>query len=132
MPEPTYSQSPLVKKLSIKPNTHIHALNPIEGFRDLLGELPAGTVYDAHFDDEYDWIAVFVKTEGELDGLIEAIKQHLKPTGTLWVAIPRAKNPKFNRSTLMASQERYGLETVANAVINEDWTAYRYKRPVGG
>lgn len=132
MPEPTYSQSSLVKKLAIKPNTRIHVLNPIAGFRDLLGELPAGTIYDSHFDDEYDWITVFVKTEAELDGLIEAIKQHLKPTGTLWVAIPRAKNPKFNRSTLMASQECYGLQAVANAVINEEWTAYRYKRPVEG
>ncbi|MCA0454962.1 MAG: hypothetical protein LCI00_13400 [Chloroflexi bacterium] len=132
MPTPAYSQSPLVKKLAIKPNTSIHVLNPIAGFREMLGELPTGTVYDAHFDDTYDWLAVFAKTEGELDGLIEAIKQHLKPTGTLWVAIPRAKNPKFNRSTLIASRERYGFEIVSNAVINNDWTAYRYKWPVTG
>ncbi len=32
MPEIPYSQSPLVKKLTIKPKTRITAINPIDGF----------------------------------------------------------------------------------------------------
>ena len=128
MPATPYSQSPLVKKLAIKPKTRITALNPIEGFRDMLGELPEGTTYDYNFEGDFDWITAFVKNEPELDGLIEAIKAHLKQTGILWVAIPRANNSKLNRNTLIASRERYGLEITSNAVINEDWTAYRYKK----
>ena len=128
MPEYQYSQSPLVKKLAIKPKIRITALNPIEGFRDMLGELPPDTTYHDSLEVDFDWIIVFVKSEPELDGLIETIKQHLKPDGILWVSIPRAKNPKFNRSTLFASRERYGMDMNSNAVVNDDWTAYRYKR----
>ena len=69
-----------------------------------------------------------MKSEAQLDGLIENIKKHLKETGILWVAIPRAKNPKLNRNTLTASSERYGLDIVSNIAINDDWTAYRYKK----
>ena len=94
----------------------------------MLGELPPETSYDDTFEGTFDWVTVFVKSESELDGLIENIKQHLKPTGTLWVSIPRAKNPKLNRNTLTASQARYGLEITSNTVINDDWTAYRYKK----
>ena len=94
----------------------------------MLGELPEGTTYDYNFEGDFDWITAFVKNEPELDGLIEAIKAHLKQTGILWVAIPRANNSKLNRNTLIASRERYGLEITSNAVINEDWTAYRYKK----
>ena len=128
MPDIPYSQSPLVKKLAIKPKSRITALNPTEGFRDMLGELPPGTTYEYNFEGEFDWITAFVKSESELDGLIEAIKAHLKQTGILWVAIPRANNSKLNRNTLIASRERYNLEITSNAVINDDWTAYRYKK----
>src|SRR6266542_3470476 len=103
MPETPYSQSPLVKKLAIKPKTRITAVNPIDGFRELLGELPSETTFDPNFKEDFDWITAFVKTEPELDSLIESIKKHMKAAGILWVAIPRAKNPKFNRSTLIAS-----------------------------
>jgi len=128
MPETPYSQSPLVKKLAIKPGTRITAVNAINGFIDMLAELPPGTSYEDNFEGDFDWVTVFVKSESELDGIIENIKQHLKPTGTLWVAIPRAKNPNLNRNTLSATQQRYGLEITSNAVINDDWTAYRYKK----
>ncbi len=128
MPETPYSQSPLVKKLAIKPKTRITAINAIDSFIDMLGELPEGASYEDNFEGAFDWITVFVKTESELDGIIESIKQHMKPTGTLWVAIPRDKKSKMNRNTLIASQSRYGLEITSNAVINDDWTAYRYKK----
>lgn len=128
MPEYEYSQSPLVKKLAIKPKTRITAVNPIEGFRAMLGDLPPDTTYHDSLEGDFDWIIAFVKSEPELDGLIENIKKHLKPDGILWVSIPRAKNPKLNRSTLFASRGRYGMDMNSNAVVNDDWTAYRYKR----
>lgn len=128
MPETPYSQSPLVKKRAVKPKTRITAVNPIDDFQTLLGDLPEGTTFDSGFEGAFDWITVFVKTESELDSLIESIKQHMKPTGTLWVAIPRDKKSRMNRNTLIASRERYGLEITSNAVINDDWTAYRYKK----
>jgi hypothetical protein len=128
MPEYQYSQSPVVKKLAIKPKMRITAVNPINGFRVLLGELPEGTSYDDSLKGEFDWIIAFAKNEPELDAIMENIKAHLKQTGILWVAIPRAKNPAFNRSTLFASRGRYGMDMNSNAVINDDWTAYRYKK----
>lgn len=128
MPEYQYSQSPLVKKLAIKPNMRVTAVNPIEGFRAMLGELPSGTTYEEKLEGEFDWIIAFFKSEAEQDAMMETIKQHLKQTGILWVAIPRAKNPAYNRSTLIAASGRYGMDMNANAVINDDWTAYRYKR----
>ena len=128
MPEIPYSQSPLVKKLAIKPKTRITAINPFDGFRESLGELPPETTFDANFEGEFDWMIAFVKSEPELDSLIESIKKHLKAAGILWVAIPRAKKSELNRNVLTASQARYGLDITSNTVINDDWTAYRYKK----
>lgn len=125
---PEYSQSPLVKKLAIKPNMRLTAVNPLDGFRAMLGELPSGTTYHDTLDSEFDWIIVFTTSEAQLDSLIESIKAHLKQTGILWISIPRVKNPNLSRNTLFLSRERYQMEMTANVVVNDDWTAYRYKK----
>jgi hypothetical protein len=127
-----YSKSPLVKKLAIKPKTRITVVNAPEGYREMLGDLPEGTTYDDKFEGMFDWIQVFVKTQAELDAHLPTAKEKLAPNGILWVTFPRdRKVTDLNRNSMFAVKANHGLDPVSNAVVNDDWTAYRLKRFIG-
>lgn len=127
MPD-NYSQSPLVKKLVVKPKMRMIALTPPEGYRELLGDLPEGATYTDVFDGTFDWIHVFVKTKAELESRLSEIKARLQPGSVLCISFPRAKNATdLNRNSLLELPERFGLQPVSNAVVNDEWTAYRIK-----
>lgn len=129
-----YSKSPLVKKLALKPKSRVAVLNAPEGYRDLLGELPPETTYAEALDGKLDWIQVFVTQKQTLYNQLPALKQHLAPNGTLWITFPRdRKKTDLNRNAVVpdAIQDSYGLTPVANAVVNDDWTAYRLKHFMG-
>jgi len=129
MPE-SYSQSPLVKKLAIKPKTRIVVVNAPEGYRELLGELPAETTYSETFEGTSDWIQVFVTKQQELYDQLPALKAKLAPNGILWISFPREKKATdLSRNSVMpdAVQGKFGLTPISNAVVNDYWTAYRLK-----
>lgn len=131
MPENTYSKSPLVKKLAIKPKIRLAVVNPPDGYRDLLGDLPPETTFTETLEGTFDWIQVFVTKQQELYDQLPALKARLTPNGILWITFPRDKKATdLNRNALLpkAIQGRFGLTPVANAVVNDDWTAYRLKR----
>jgi len=124
-----YSQSPLTKKLAVKPKMRMVALTPPQRYREWLGDLPEGATYTEEFEGMFDWIQVFVKTKAELERWLPEIKSRLQPGSILWISFPRAKKATdLNRTSLMELPERYSLQVVANAVVNEEWTAYRVKR----
>ncbi len=128
MPE-TYSKSPLVKKLAIKPKSRIIAVNPPEGFDHLLGDLPPETTAAASFEGIFDWILLFVKTQAELDAQLAGVVERLAANGILWISFPRDKKATdLNRNSMLVVGEHFPLQPVANAVISDDWTAYRLKR----
>lgn len=124
----TFSQSPLTKKLAVKPKMRMVALMPPQGYREWLGDLPEGATYTEEFEEMFDWLQVFVKTKAELERWLPEIQRKLQPGNIFWISFPRAKKATdLNRTSLMELPERYGLQVVANAVVNEEWTAYRVK-----
>ncbi len=125
-----YSESPLVKKLAIKPRTRLVVLSAPEGYREMLGELPPDTTYNDSFEGLSYWTQVFVTTQQDLYDQLPNLKANLAPDGILWITFPRDKNKTdLSRSAVVPDAIRgpFGLEPVANAVVSDDWTAYRLK-----
>jgi len=130
---PEYSQSPLVKKLAIKPKTRLVAVNAPEGYRDWLGELPPETALsetlDGTSEGTLDWIHVFATKQQEFYDKLPSLKAKLAPDGILWVSFPRdkQKTDMSRNSVIPPAMQPFGFTPVANAVINDDWTGYRLK-----
>ena len=125
MPEKTYD-TPLVKKLGIKPGSRLLAVNEPDSFRDLLVGLP-GDVTDA--TDEADVIVFFSTAAAEVKKQVPRLKKLLAPGGGLWVAWPKKTSGVETDVTFEVVQPA-GLATglVDNKVcaIDDTWTGLRF------
>lgn len=126
MPEKKYD-TPLVKKLGIKPGSRLLLVNEPDGFRDLLVGLPEDVTVNPV--DAADVIVCFSTGAAEVKRLVPRLKKRLAPGGGLWVAWPKKASGVETDVTFEVVQPT-GLATglVDNKVcaIDATWTGLRF------
>src|SRR5437016_1705559 len=78
-----YSGTPLRKKLGLKEEFRIRAINEPVNYDDLVGGIPDNTL------PPYDFIHIFSKSKAELQKLLIREAEELKKEGMLWVSWPK-------------------------------------------
>jgi len=128
MPEKKYD-TPLVKKLGIKPGHRLLLVNEPDGFHGLLVDLPDDVVADLGDHEPADMIVFFSTVAAEVKKLVPRLKTRLAPGGGLWVAWPKKASGVETNVTFEVVQPA-GLATglVDNKVcaIDATWTALRF------
>jgi hypothetical protein len=126
MPEKTYD-TPLVKKLGIKPAARLLLVNEPADFQDLLVGLPGDVTTDP--PDEADVIVFFGTVAAEVKKQVPRLRKRLGPGGGLWVAWPKKASGVETDVTFEVVQPA-GLATglVDNKVcaIDATWTGLRF------
>jgi len=127
MPEKKYD-TPLVKKLGIKPGCRLLVVNEPDGFRSLLVGLPEDVQTD--FDSEHADVIVFFSTDpAEVRKQVPRLKKRLAAGGGLWVAWPKKSSGVETDVTFEVVQPA-GLATglVDNKIcaIDSTWTGLRF------
>jgi hypothetical protein len=127
MPEKKYD-TPLVRKLGIKPGHRLLIVNEPEGFRDLLVDLPTDVV---PVDDGHaaNVTVAFFTVAATVKKLVPRLKKQLLPGGGLWIAWPKKTSGVATDVTFEVVQP-VGLATglVDNKVcaIDATWTGLRF------
>jgi hypothetical protein len=128
MPEKKYD-TPLVKKLGIKPGHRLLLVNEPDGFRDLLIGLPEGVESEFGDDELVDVIVFFSIVAADVERQLPRLKRRLQPGGGLWVAWPKKASGVPTNVTFEVVQPA-GLATglVDNKVcaIDTTWTGLRF------
>ena len=124
--------TPLIKKLGIKPKNRVAILNAPEGYREQLGTLPADaelvtTVTPA---GSFDVVQLFVRNKAELDrdGLMAI--QAVKPGGILWISYTKQSSKvttDLNRDVLWKVFPDKEWRPVTQISIDEVWSALRFR-----
>ena len=126
MPEKKYD-TPLVKKLGIKPASRLLLVDEPAGFRDLLVGLPDDVTTEPV--DEADVIVFFSTAAAEVKMQVPRLKKRLAVGGGLWVAWPKKTSGVETDVTFDVVQPA-GLATglVDNKVcaIDATWTCLRF------
>ena len=126
MPEKKYD-TPLVRKLGIKPGSRLLLVNEPDGFRDLLLGLPDDV--EQQPENEADVIVAFFTVAAEVKKQVPRLKKRLAPGGGLWVAWPK-KTSGVDRDVTFEVVQPAGLGTglVDNKVcaIDATWTGLRF------
>ena len=83
-----YSGTPLIRKLGIRPQEQVLAINAPKNYKKLLGDLPEGaSVVDRITNANF--IHLFVRRRANLAKELPRLRNKLTDTGTLWVSWPK-------------------------------------------
>lgn len=124
-----YSGTPLPKKLGIKPGARVALVDPPEGFREVLGELPDRVAFVAPGCGAIDVVVCFVAGEQGLADRFLDLKQQLQPAGGLWIAWPkRGKGTPMGIGENAIREVGLAAGLVDNKVcaIDERWSGLRF------
>jgi hypothetical protein len=106
-----YAQTPLAKKLGIKPQHSVAILAASDGFFQALGPVPDGVSVGGELSAPHDLdvVVLFCRSKEELDDHLVQAATKLAPSGGLWVAWPK-KSSGLPTDLAFASVQAAGLQ----------------------
>lgn len=122
--------TPLVKKLLIKPGHHIWVRNAPPGYLALLDPLPEGTIITTDEKGPFDVVLHFVSNRMEVDAGALADLKALKAGGVLWMAYPKqnkALKTDINRDSGWDALWNAGWVGIGIIAIDETWAGLRFR-----
>ncbi|HYD80711.1 MAG TPA: DUF3052 family protein [Paucimonas sp.] len=123
-----YSGTPLAKKLGIKEDCKILAIDAPVAYRDLLAPLPGNVEFVARLTNATDIVHVFADKKAGLQGKLAQIRARLKPDGMIWVSWPKksSKVPTdITEDTIRDIALPLGLVDVKVCAIDETWSGLK-------
>ncbi len=126
------ADTPLIKKLGIKPKQRVVILNAPEGYLEQLGALPADIelVTTTTPSDTSNAVLLFVRNQAELESQTPRAIQLVKPGGLLWISYPKQSSKvttDLNRDVLWKVFPNKDWRPVTQISIDEVWSALRFR-----
>ena len=127
------ADTPLIKKLGIKPKHRVLILNAPEGFAEQLNAvLPEGVelVTSPTTAGNSDVVLQFVGNKADVEQNIPKSIQLVKPGGLLWISYPKqsSKVPTdINRDILWKIFPDSEWRPVTQISVDEVWSALRFR-----
>ena len=123
-----YSGTPLAKKLGIKADHDVAAINEPPDFRELLADLPAGVTFRSDLEGEPDVVVAFYIEHAELESALGDLGDAVFPDRMIWIAWPK-KTAKVEtdltgdvvRATVLATK----LVDVKVCAISDIWSGLK-------
>jgi hypothetical protein len=84
-----YSGTPLAKKLGIKGDMRVAALNAPAGYASWLKPLPDGARIDSTLPPTPSAVHLFATTRRELEQALPRLRKTLDPAGFVWISWPK-------------------------------------------
>ena len=122
--------TPLVKKLVIKPHYSMLLLNAPEGYREQLGTLPEGVEVFTQGKGPFDVVHLFVQQKAELEDKAPAAIGAVKPDGLLWISYPKKTSKvssDLSRDVMWQVVIKFGWQAVTQISIDDVWSALRFR-----
>ena len=117
-------ESPLAKKMKLKPGARAAIINPPENY---LNELKHDTDISSKLTGKFDWIQIFAKNKKELDTLVPKAMKTLKPDSILWLAFPKGTSKiqtDLTRDKGWDILQGLDLKWITLVSVNENWSAF--------
>ena len=116
--------SPLAKKLKLKPGLKAAVLNAPDGY---LKELKHDPDISTKLNGKFDWIQIFAKNKKELDSLAPKAAAALKTDSILWLSFPKGSSKlqtDLTRDKGWEILQGMDLKFITLISVNENWSAF--------
>jgi hypothetical protein len=125
------SESPLARKMHLKPDHRVLVKNAPEGFiEDHLSPLPHGAEISTVARGQFDAAQFFVKSQAEFRKLIPQLVKLPKDDRLIWVAYPKQTSKvetDVNRDRMIEICAGTGIRGIAIVSIDETWSSVRFR-----
>lgn len=124
-----YSGTPLPKKLGVRAGSRVVLLGAPEGFRDALGELPAGARLAAR--GAGDVAVLFARSRSDLERRLPAAERAMGAGGRLWIAWPKQASgvaTDLREGAVREAGLAAGLVDYKVAAIDATWAGLCFAR----
>lgn len=118
------AESPLTKKLKLKPGFRAAVVNAPENYLD---ELKHDTDISQKLTGKFDWIQVFAKDKKELASFAPKAAAALKPDSILWLSFPKGSSriqTDLTRDKGWESILDLDLKFITLVSVNDMWSAF--------
>jgi hypothetical protein len=118
------AESPLAKKMKLKPGLKAAVINAPENYMD---ELRHDTATSPTLNGKFDWIQIFVRSRAELDDLAPKATKALKPESMLWISFPKGTSKiqtDLTRDKGWDSLRDLDLKWINLISVNDTWSAF--------
>jgi hypothetical protein len=122
--------TPLAKRLVIKPHYRILLINAPEGYREQMGELPEGVTVTTEGEGPFDMVQAFGKQRAELEEVAPRAIRAVKPDGLLWFSYPKKTGEiasDLSREVMWEAIAPHGWRPVTQISLDETWSALRFR-----
>jgi hypothetical protein len=123
-----YSGTPLAKKLGIKEQTSVAAVDAPEDYRELLGPLPHAVRFSAKIDKTTDIVHVFSTKRSPLARALASYRKKLGPSAAVWVSWPKKASNVPSEITEDVVRELalpLGFVDVKVCAVDETWSGLK-------
>jgi hypothetical protein len=124
-----YSETPLQKKLGIKPGTSVFIQNAPANYFDWVSPLPADVLVKRTAVKELDFIHSFVRDQKEFKKLFVANKKNLKKDGMMWISWPKKSSgvaTNLDENIIRDFGLEAGLVDVKVCAVDETWSGLKF------
>jgi hypothetical protein len=125
-------ETPVARKLQIKPGDRVLVLHAPPGYREMLGPLPEGAELTGSPEGSFDVVHLFVEGQAGLRRDTAAAVGALRPEGVLWISYPKRSSKVATDLTRDAGWDpvrQAGWQAVSQISVDPVWSALRF-RPV--
>jgi len=84
-----YSGTPLAKKLGIVEGSRIVTVQAPDDYAQMLSPMPTNVVFEGKITSLTDIVHVFSDKKAELNAVLEALRNTIKPSAAVWVSWPK-------------------------------------------
>jgi hypothetical protein len=128
-----YSQTPLAKKLGIKPGFNMMTINAPDYYYALFADLPEDLIVDNGNKEKKDLIHLFTTEQKELVKLLPQSKKQIVPNGIIWVSWPKKAAKVVTDVTENSIRDialANGLVDVKVCAVDETWSGLKLVIPL--
>lgn len=123
-----YSGTPLVKKLGIQEGSKLFLAGAPENYLKWIAPLPKAVTICSRMSSDADLVHLFCTEKSQLQKLLRACLDKLKPNGVIWISWPK----KASKVTTDITEDRIreialplGLVDIKVCAIDEVWSGLK-------
>lgn len=124
------ANSPLTRKLGIKPGMRIVLVGAPDGYEAMLDPLPDGASVGRDSEQGADLVQVFGADLAELAPRALEGAALVRPGGLLWLTYPKLEGPlagDLKRIVVWGLLDSINWRAVSQIAVDDTWTALRFR-----